>query len=176
MTVKDLDALMIFFYNNHSDFLELLLDKIHDSFDKENRFTDREMLILLYKLVDDGYVTKKNLLQTNSQAGKIISEKNIPCFYMSFNGILLMDSLPKDYKDRPYEYLQEASRRQKKTEISMSIPKKYWWVYDPLKIIISLLIGFFMSHLILQEDKEVKTKTQADQSTPKTLDSLDKRR
>ena len=177
MTIQKLDLLFRYFYDNKDKINQsLLFDTIKDDFSNiASTVSTKELLILLYKLVDDGYVTKKPSIQTDTVNGEVIKKKSKPLFYISFDGILLIESLPKGYEFEPYRYLHEIEKKRKKEETITNIPKKYWWIYEPLKIIIPLIIGYIIGARKSDPPDIIQvTKKQVVQPMPKTQDTSDK--
>jgi len=174
MDIKDLETVLLHFYDNRDSYQSF--DTIRQKL-KEQSLSDLEIQAAIQKLVKDGYIIEEEQLHTvKSRHYKTIKEEYKAWeWFISYDGIFLVDTLPPDYKRQPYFYLNETERKKKRSASIENIPKKYWWLYNPIAFILALLIGYFMGganngHLNTTD----QTKTQVLQSTPKKNETVNK--
>jgi hypothetical protein len=148
MTVRKLDLLFRYFYDNKDEIdRSLLFDTVKEDFSRLNKPTStKEMLVLIDQLVDDKYVTKRPGTQVDRsiKTGEITEKMPRPLYHISMKGILLMESLPEKYFFEPYRYMQDVEKKEKRAKIIENIPKRYWWIYNPIALVASLIIGYFI--------------------------------
>lgn len=143
MDIKDLESVLLFFYENRTSYH--YFNDIKQHF-KESPFTDIEIQAIIQKLVKDGNVIEEEQLQTITSGGNTtIKDKSKTWgWFISYDGIILIDTLPIDFVRQPYVYLTNIEKKKKRAAAIENVPKKYWWLYNPIAFILALLIGYFM--------------------------------
>ncbi len=167
MDIKDLETVLLFFYDNRNKYH--YFNDITPNF-KEYSLTDLEIQAAIQKLVKDGYIIEEEHLHTvKSAKDNTIKEQNKEWgWFISYDGIFLVDTLPKDLARHPYIYLTNIEKKKKRAAAIENVPKKYWWLYNPITFILALLIGYFMGGPKSgQSNTTNSTKTQVPQHTPK---------
>lgn len=108
MNIESLDLLLVYMYGNRNKMEGLLFDQIHQDYNNIEKVSIKEMHILLDKLVDDGYVTKKptEAIEKNLETDEIIRRFSRPLFYISFSGILFFEKPSFYCNKKPYRYTQ----------------------------------------------------------------------
>ncbi len=135
MTIEQLELMLFYFYNDRKWYK--YPDDINSYFKNEN-FTKPELQAMVQKLVKDGYLIEEEIERTTVSYQKQ-EKKKVHGWYISYDGVFLIDTLPKKYKGKPYKYLKDVEAKKKRREVMESFPKVYWWAIA----IATGLIGFF---------------------------------
>lgn len=173
MDIKDLETVLLYFYDNRDNYH--YFKDFKQTF-KERSLTDLEIQAAIQKLVKDGYIIEEEQpLSIKSGKDNSIQQSKTWGWYVSYDGIFLIDTLPPSFERQPYEYLTQIEKKKKRAAAIESIPKKYWWIYNPLAFILALLIGYFMGGPKSGQSNTTNlTKTQVLQHTPKKSETASK--
>jgi len=131
MSIEQLERVLYFFYDDRKWYKKF--EETYHHFEQEG-FTRPELLAILQKLTKDGYITEEKIIVTTTNPPMLthpqpsVKEKTeVSGWYMSYDGVFLIDTLPRKYTGRPYQYLRDIETKKKKLAARESFPKVYWW-------------------------------------------------
>jgi len=159
MTIEQLEMMLFYFYNDRDWY------KYPDDINKhfaDQKFTKPELQAMVQKLVKDGYLIEEDIKRTTTVQYEKREQSVIHGWYISYDGIFLIDTLPTKYKGKPYKYLEKIEAKKKKEALMESWPKVYWWAVA----ILTGLLGFFGTIL---KDKLLKQNQQQTITIPKEI-------
>lgn len=101
MGIQHLDLLLHFMYDNRK---YMYMEQIHKEFSKIHKMSKIDILVLLNKLVKDGYVTEEVQKLTTEKRGILTSTDEINAYFISFEGVLFIEASPFIFQNRPYKW------------------------------------------------------------------------
>jgi hypothetical protein len=145
MTIEDLEIALLYFNENRDSYISL--HHIHELLNQTSPTTKIEALLVLEKLVRDRYIIEE-LQEGTSVKRKVEMPIKQYGYFITFDGIILLDTLPGEFKNRPYHYLQAIERKKKQREAAENWPKRHWMAADTIKNLTAAIIGGFIGSLI----------------------------
>jgi hypothetical protein len=162
MTTEQLEEMLYFFYNDRKWYKHP--EDINSHFEKRG-FEKPELQAMVKKLTKDGYLIEEAIREKvyDGKTGLMKEVNTIHGWYISYDGIFLIDSLPEKFTGKPYQYLKDMDEKKKKRETIENLPKRFWWVIA----ILTFVIGFFgdiakeaLKQKISQSSEKFKQSTQ----------------
>jgi hypothetical protein len=127
MIVKDLEAALLYFYDNRDDYKPF--NTIFNYLNTIKPFTKIEVQLIIQKLVKDGYIIEEEqeIVHFQSASDRTYTTKTFRWF-ITYDGILFVNAPVKEYIDRPYDYFLDNLKRKEKSARIENWPKKFWWL------------------------------------------------
>ncbi|HMG84068.1 MAG TPA: hypothetical protein VK559_13595 [Ferruginibacter sp.] len=121
MDLQDLNVVLLYI-NEHREYN--YFSDIKNGISNKN-LADIELQLIIQKLVKDGYIIEEEQLReyrSNKESEKMWG------LHISYDGVFLIDRLPKKYKGKPYHYLKSRDTIQKRWQKIENFPKRFWWL------------------------------------------------
>lgn len=138
MNLVHLDLLLNHFYHL-KDYS--LFSEVHSSFNSVHEISSRDLLILINKLEKDGYIIRKPSTRVTTNLNtKEQNESQAILFFISFEGVVFLESAPFIWKHRPYKWKEMK-------EIANTI----WTVLKIIMIALNAVAIIYLTYLQTQK-------------------------